>query len=69
VWLQSYTCPMARGRFQDNVRLVLGVTGGLLVLFLLADLLLRKSRDFQPDFLASALLYGLTACSCCSSSC
>jgi two-component system nitrogen regulation sensor histidine kinase NtrY len=60
VWLQSYTCPMARGRFQDNVRLVLAVTGGLLLLFLLADLLLRKSRDFQPDFLASALLYGLT---------
>ena len=51
---------MARERFQDNLRLVLGVTGGLLVLFLLAELLLRKSRDFQPDFLASALLYGLT---------
>ena len=39
---------------------MLAVTGGLLVLFLLAELLLRKSRDFQPDFLASALLYGLT---------
>jgi two-component system, NtrC family, nitrogen regulation sensor histidine kinase NtrY len=51
---------MARGRFQDNLRLVLAVTGGLLLLFLLAELLLRKSRDFQPDFLASALLYGLT---------
>ncbi len=51
---------MPRGRFQDNVRLVLAVTGGLLVVFLLADLLLRKSRDFQPDFLASALLFGLT---------
>ena len=60
MWLGSYTCPMARERFQDNLRLVLGVTGGLLVLFLLAELLLRKSRDFQPDFLASALLYGLT---------
>ena len=59
MWLGSYTLPMARERFQDNLRLVLGVTGGLLVLFLLAELLLRKSRDFQPDFLASALLYGL----------
>ena len=60
MWLRSYTSPMARERFQDNLRLVLAVTGGLLLLFLLADLLLRKSRDFQPDFLASALLYGLT---------
>ncbi|HKZ32123.1 MAG TPA: ATP-binding protein [Vicinamibacteria bacterium] len=51
---------MRRERFQNNLRLVLGVTGGLLVLFLLAELLLRKSRDFQPDFLASALLYALT---------
>ena len=51
---------MARERFQNNLRLVLGVTAGLLALFLLAELLLRKSRDFQPDFLASALLYALT---------
>jgi two-component system nitrogen regulation sensor histidine kinase NtrY len=51
---------MPRERFQNNLRLVLAVTGGLLVLFLLAELLLRKSRDFQPDFLASALLYALT---------
>jgi two-component system nitrogen regulation sensor histidine kinase NtrY len=49
-----------RERFQNNVRLVLAVTGGLLIVFLLAELLLRKSRDFQPDFLASALLFGLT---------
>ena len=49
-----------RERFQNNARLVMAVTGGLLVVFLLAGLLLRKSRDFQPDFLASALLYGLT---------
>jgi two-component system nitrogen regulation sensor histidine kinase NtrY len=60
VWLRSYTSWMRRERFQNNLRLVLGVTGGLLVLFLLAELLLRKSRDFQPDFLASALLYALT---------
>ncbi len=51
---------MPRGRFQNNAKLVLAVTGGLLVVFFLAELLLRKSRDFQPDFLASALLYGLT---------
>jgi len=60
VWLGSYTSLMRRERFQNNLRLVLAVTGGLLVLFLLAELLLRKSRDFQPDFLASALLYALT---------
>jgi two-component system, NtrC family, nitrogen regulation sensor histidine kinase NtrY len=51
---------MRRGPFQNNVRLVLAVTFGLLVVFLLTELVLRKSRDFQPDFLASALLYGLT---------
>jgi two-component system, NtrC family, nitrogen regulation sensor histidine kinase NtrY len=51
---------IVRERFQNNVRLVLAVTGGLLVVFLLAELLLRKSRDFQPTFLASALLFGLT---------
>jgi two-component system nitrogen regulation sensor histidine kinase NtrY len=51
---------MRRERFQNNARLVLAVTFGLLVVFLLADLVLRKSRDFQPNFLASALLFGLT---------
>jgi two-component system, NtrC family, nitrogen regulation sensor histidine kinase NtrY len=51
---------MPRERLQNNLRLVLGVTGGLLLVFLLVELLLRKSRDFQPDFLASALLYALT---------
>ncbi len=60
MWLRSYTLAMPRERFQNNLRLVLAVTGGLLLLFLLAELLLRKSRDFQPDFLASALLYALT---------
>jgi two-component system nitrogen regulation sensor histidine kinase NtrY len=60
MWLRSYTVAMPRGRFQNNARLVLAVTGGLLVVFLLAELLLRKSRDFQPKFLASALLFGLT---------
>jgi two-component system, NtrC family, nitrogen regulation sensor histidine kinase NtrY len=51
---------MPRERFQNNAKLVLAVTGGLLVVFLLAELLLRKSRDFQPDFAASVLLFGLT---------
>ena len=51
---------MPRERFQNNAKLVLAVTGGLLVVFFLAELVLRKSRDFQPNFLASALLFGLT---------
>jgi len=51
---------MRRERFQNNVRLVLAVTFGLALVFFLAELLLRKSRDFQPNFLASALLFGLT---------
>ena len=51
---------MPRERFQNNAKLVLAVTGGLLTVFFLAELVLRKSRDFQPNFLASALLFGLT---------
>jgi two-component system nitrogen regulation sensor histidine kinase NtrY len=51
---------MPRERFQNNARLVLAVTGGLLVVFFLAELLLRKSRDFAPAFSASVLLFGLT---------
>ena len=49
-----------RERFQNNAKLVLGVTFALLLVFFLSELLLRKSRDFQPTFLASALLFGLT---------
>jgi len=60
VWLRSYTVVMPRGRFKDNARLVLAVTGGLAVVFFLAELVLRRSRDFQPDFFDSALLFGLT---------
>ena len=60
MWLQSYTVVMPRGRFKDNARLVLAVTGGLAVVFFLAELVLRRSRDFQPDFFDSALLFGLT---------
>ncbi|HXY39964.1 MAG TPA: hypothetical protein VEQ10_09850, partial [Vicinamibacteria bacterium] len=51
---------MPRERFQNNVKLVLAVAIGLLLVFALAENLLRKSSDYQPDFLASALLFGLT---------
>ncbi len=51
---------MARQRIQNNVRLVLAIAVGLLLVFGLAERLLRKSHDYQPDFLASALLFGLT---------
>jgi hypothetical protein len=59
-----------RTPFRNNARLVLLTTGGALALLVLVQLLLRKSRDFSPDFLASVLLYGLTVlnislCSCC----
>ena len=54
--------PRTRPRtpFRNNARLVLLTTGGALSLLVLVQLLLRKSRDFSPDFLASVLLYGLT---------
>jgi two-component system nitrogen regulation sensor histidine kinase NtrY len=51
---------MPRTRFRNNVRLVSAVTLGLLALFAGFEVLLRKSRDFSPDFLASVFLYGLT---------
>jgi two-component system nitrogen regulation sensor histidine kinase NtrY len=51
---------MPRHRFQNNAPLVLASTAGALLLFVLVETLLRKSRDFAPDFLASVLLYGLT---------
>ena len=41
-------------------RLVFLVTAVALGLFVGIEVLLRKSRDFSPDFLASVLLYGLT---------
>jgi len=46
--------------FRNNARLVLLATAGALVAFAAVQILLRKSRDFAPDFLASVLLYGLT---------
>jgi two-component system nitrogen regulation sensor histidine kinase NtrY len=51
---------LTRPRFRDNLRLVLAATLGVFLLFLVVEILLRKSRDFSPDFLASVLLYGLT---------
>ncbi len=51
---------MPRPRIQNNVRLVAAITVGLLTVFLLSELVLRKSQDFQTEFLASALLFGLT---------
>jgi two-component system nitrogen regulation sensor histidine kinase NtrY len=50
----------SRPPFRNNARLVLAATLGALILFLAIEILLRKSRDFSPDFLASVLLYGLT---------
>src|SRR5213083_2318247 len=49
-----------RPSFRNNARLVLAATLGALAFFLSFEALLRKSRDFSPDFLASVLLYGLT---------
>jgi len=49
-----------RPPFRNNARLVLASTGAALAVFLLFEVLLRKSRDFSPDFLASVLLYALT---------
>jgi two-component system nitrogen regulation sensor histidine kinase NtrY len=49
-----------RHPFRNNARLVLAATAAALGAFLLFEVLLRKSRDFSPDFLASVLLYALT---------
>src|SRR3989442_2926084 len=40
--------------------MVLSVAAGALLLLVALEVLLRRSRDFSPDFLASVLLYGLT---------
>ncbi len=49
-----------RPPFRNNARLVLLCTAAALLLLLGVQVLVRKSRDFSPDFLASVLLYGLT---------
>jgi two-component system nitrogen regulation sensor histidine kinase NtrY len=49
-----------RTPFRNNARLVLLCTLSALLLLVLVQMLVRKSRDFSPDFLASVFLYGLT---------
>ncbi len=51
--------PGPRTPFRNNAPAVLAATGAALLVFLAVQLL-RKSREFAPDFLASVLLYGLT---------
>jgi two-component system nitrogen regulation sensor histidine kinase NtrY len=46
--------------FRNNARFALASTAVALGLLLVIEILIRKSRDFSPDFLASVLLYGLT---------
>ena len=50
----------SRQPFRNNARLILLATVAALAVFAGQQILLRKSRDFAPDFLASVLLYGLT---------
>ena len=63
MWLPSYNARVRTGprpAFRNNAPLVLLWTAAALAVFLGLQVLLRKSRDFSPDFLASVLLYGLT---------
>ena len=63
MWLPSYNAPVRTGprpAFRNNAPLVLLWTAAALAVFVGLQVLLRKSRDFSPDFLASVLLYGLT---------
>ena len=39
--------------FRNNARLVLAVTAAATLAFVAFEVLLRKSQDFSPDFLAS----------------
>jgi len=55
----------SRRPFRNNARLVLLATVGALLVFVLVQLLLRRSQDFAPDFLASVLLYSLTVVNLC----
>jgi two-component system, NtrC family, nitrogen regulation sensor histidine kinase NtrY len=50
----------SRQPFRNNAPLILVATVVALGVFAGQQLLLRKSQDFAPDFLASVLLYGLT---------
>ena len=62
MWLPSYNARVKNGPrppFRNNAPLVLLWTAAALAVFVGLQVLLRKSRDFAPDFLASVLLYGL----------
>ena len=64
MWLPRYNASFRamprRTPFRNNARLVLLTTAAVGSLLVIIEVLLRKSRDFSPDFLASVLLYGLT---------
>jgi two-component system nitrogen regulation sensor histidine kinase NtrY len=65
VWLTSYNAgkavmPSRRPALRDNVRFALLAALGVLAVLVTVEVLLRRSRDFSPDFLASVLLYALT---------
>ncbi len=63
MWLPSYNAQVRTGprpAFRNNAPLVLLWTAAALAVFVILQVLLRKSRDFSPDFLASVFLYGLT---------
>jgi two-component system nitrogen regulation sensor histidine kinase NtrY len=49
-----------RPPFRDNAPLVLALAVGALLLLVGVQVLVRKSSEFSPDFLASVLLFGLT---------
>jgi two-component system nitrogen regulation sensor histidine kinase NtrY len=49
-----------RRLLRDNARFAFFTALAVVGVLLAVELLLRRSRDFSPDFLASALLYGLT---------
>jgi two-component system nitrogen regulation sensor histidine kinase NtrY len=50
----------SRQPFRNNARLILAATVAALAVLAGQQLLLSKSRDFAPDYVASILLYGLT---------
>lgn len=45
---------------RNNARFILASALGVVLVLVVMDALLRTSRDFSPDFLASVLLYALT---------
>ena len=49
-----------RPSLRDNARFAILAAIAVLAVLLSVEILLRRSREFSPDFLASALLYSLT---------